>query len=432
MEAGKISTNQHAGGSDVGLSAAAVKCDITPDDLRGLHPVGGGSFVDVHDPICVRTLLLANREIEVAIISLDLIEVGDMRPIRERIERTLGIPREHILICATHTHSAPRLGAVSPGAIAHELSAEAARYGENVYERMLDSLQRAREALRPARVGFGAGAVDININRDQLIDGAYEIGRNSTGPSDKTLSVIDVVGVDGAPIAVLMVYGVHPTVTLGTKTVSGDIAGAAERHVEERMGGDVVALWAAGAIGDQAPRALVPPSSAQTAPTDGSGGNLPFELAAAQGLLVANEALWVRSRIAHSLSAPRIGAAELVTRLPARHRPPDGMKTIRQERVKDVELRVLALMVGPLAVIGIGGEVTADLARRARAASPFTHTILVSLANDRLGYLVEDECYARNTFGALGAPIQAGHAERAVVDAVGKSAVRAGAIGGEG
>ncbi len=43
-----------------GLMAAAIEVDITPDDLSELHPVGGGSFSSVHDPIFMRTLLLVD------------------------------------------------------------------------------------------------------------------------------------------------------------------------------------------------------------------------------------------------------------------------------------------------------------------------------------------------------------------------------------
>jgi Neutral/alkaline non-lysosomal ceramidase, N-terminal len=397
------------------LRAAAVKVDITPADLTGLHPVGGGSFVGVHDRIFMRTLLIADGESEVAIISLDLIEAGDMAPIRQRIELELGIPADHVLICATHTHSAPRLGEVSPGAIAHELSPKGVIYTAWVYDQMLDSLTRARAALRPARIGVGSGSVDINVNRDQYVAGEYRIGVNPDGPSDKTLWLVDVETPDGDPIAVLIAYAVHPTLTLGTRLISGDLAGAAERHVEERIGGGVVALWAAGAVGDQQARVLAPRVPLNESP-EGRDHSLAFELAAAQGVVVGAEAVRVRGAITRFTASARISAREVIADLPARHRQTDDMPTIKQQRVETVRLRLAVVVIGTLALAGVGGEVVTKIGLRARASSPLANTILLSLVNDRLGYIPDDASYPQNTFEVRGSPIQPGYAERAIVD----------------
>lgn len=88
------------------LRVGVAKVDITPEDLTNLNPLGG-SFTGVHDPIHLRALVLDDGAHEVALLSADLIEAGDMTPVRERIERELGIPFDHIVITATHTHSAP-------------------------------------------------------------------------------------------------------------------------------------------------------------------------------------------------------------------------------------------------------------------------------------------------------------------------------------
>ncbi len=64
----------------------------------------------------------------------------------------------------------------------------------------------------------------MNVNRYEYRNSNYRLGVNADGPSDKTLSVIDIADLDGAPMAMLMTYAVHPTATLGTKQVSSDIA----------------------------------------------------------------------------------------------------------------------------------------------------------------------------------------------------------------
>jgi neutral ceramidase len=104
----------------MGLLAGAAKVDITPTDLTNLNPFGGGSFTAVHDPIFARALVLSEDAETVAIVTLDLPEVGDMTPLRHRIEREVGIHFNNIMIAATHDHSAPRIGKVSPGALAQK------------------------------------------------------------------------------------------------------------------------------------------------------------------------------------------------------------------------------------------------------------------------------------------------------------------------
>jgi hypothetical protein len=398
--------------------AAAVRRDITPRDLRGLHPVGGGSFASVHDRIFMRTLLLRAAEAELTIISLELIEVGDMVPLRARIEYELGIPSDHVLVCATHTHSAPRLGEVSPGASAHGLTPEGALYTAWVYDQVIDSLREARAELRPARIGAARGRIDLNVNRDAYVNGSYELGVNPGGPSDKSLPVINVVAGDGRPIAVLMTYAIHPVVTLGTRQVSGDLAGAASRHAEAAIGEGVVALWTAGPLGDQEPRLLAPRPPLHEPPPPDYNPSLAFALAEAQGTLLASEAVRVRGTIRRYEHSPRIAVRETVTELPVKLRTDDPMPSMKQEQVPSLELRTVVAVIGTLALAGVGGELVTKLGELIRARSPLTHTTVLSLVNDRLGYLVDDSAYASDTFEVRGSPIPEGHAEDAIVGGI--------------
>ncbi len=397
------------------LSAAANRVDITPTSLTGLYPIGGGSFTAVHDRLFMRTLLVGDSDGELVIISLDLIEVGDTTEIRHRIEQELGIPSHRVLICATHTHSAPRLGEVSPGAIAHELSPEGAIYTAWVHDQMVAAVRDAQASAQPARIGVGSCPVDINVNRDQYLGGEYRLGVDPGGPSDKTLWVVDVQTRGGEPIAALMAYSVHPTLTLGARQISGDLAGAAERYLEAQLGGGAVGLWAGGAIGDQAARAM---NRASASPDREHDHNLAFELAEAYGVSLGAAALSARGAIGRHSSSARIATRELIADLPAKHREVVDIPTIRQQRVETVRLRMNVVVIGTLALVGIGGEVVVPLAALARAASPLTNTILLSLVNDRLGYLPEDAAYPRNTFAVRGSPIRAGYAERTIVEGV--------------
>ena len=389
------------------LHAGAAKADITPADLTALNPMGGGSFTGVHDPLFLRAIVLSDGAEEAALVSCDLIEAGDMTDVRKRIERELGIPYGHIFITATHSHNAPRIGLVSPGSLAHGGGPEVAAYTEHVYDTMVETLRQARASARPARFGLGAGTADVNVNRDEYADGRWRLGYNPEGPSDKTVWVVKFEALDGAPIAVLINYAVHSTVTLGTKEISGDLAGAAARHVERHLGGEVVAVWTPGPLGDQAPRVCL-----ERAP--GEAPAFAYQAMEAQGLLVGAEVVRVARSVTKLSSAGRVRAADRVISCPVK-RGVDVMEDMRQEDVPFVDLRLGLILLGQIALVGVSGEVVTRICQRLRRESPQASTILISIVNDRIGYIADDEAYDRPTHEVNGSPVRRGYAENAIV-----------------
>ena len=389
------------------LHVGAAKVDITPADLTALNPMGGGTFSGVHDPLFLRVILLSDGAQEAALVSCDLIEAGDMTPARQRIERELGIPFGHIFITATHSHNAPRIGLVSPGSLAHGGGPEVAAYTEHVYDAVIGARRQARAAARPARFGLGRGSADVNVNRDEYADGQWRLGYNPAAPSDKTVWVVKFEALDDTPIAVLVNYAVHSTVTLGTTEVSGDLAGAASRHVERHLGGQAVALWAPGPLGDQAPRVCL-----EREP--GAPRQFAYEAMEAQGFIVGAEVVRVARSITGLTSAGRVRAGDRVVSCPVK-RGVNVMADMKQEDVPFVDLRLGLIMLNQIALIGVSGEVVTPIYQRLRRESPLANTILISIVNDRIGYIADDEAYDRPTHEVNGSPVKRGYAENAIV-----------------
>jgi hypothetical protein len=387
-----------------------AKVDITPTDLTELNPMGG-SFTTVHDHIFARALVLDDGVTETALVSTDLIEVGDMTPIRQRTERQLGIPFGHILITATHSHNAPRLGLVSPGALARGGGPESAAYTATVYEKIITALKRAKASSQPAQLGLATGSADVNVNRDEYASGKWVLGYNPDGPSDKTVWVIKFETLTGKPIAVLINYAVHSTVTLGTGEISGDLAGAATRYVEQNLGDDAVALWTLGPVGDQAPRVSLGKPSGATE----RDRAFAYRAMDAQGLMVGAEVVRVAGRMERLTSSVRIGAAERVISCPLKLGV-DVMPDMKQEQVPEVNLRLALIMINQIAFAGVSGEVVTNIYQRLKRESPLANTIMVSLANDRIGYIPDDQAYDRQTFAVSGSPIVRGYAENGIVN----------------
>jgi len=389
--------------------AGAAKISITPADLTGLNPMGH-SFRSVRDPIFVRALFIADGQQSCALVAADLIEVGDTKDIRRRIAAELGIPSAGVLIAPSHTHNAPRIGLVPPGGKARVPSPESLVYTESVYDAMVEAVRRARASARPARVGLGRGTVDVNINREQYVAGRWVHGYNPAGPSDKTVVAIRFASQSDETIALLMNYAVHSTVTLGTAELSGDLAGAAAAYAEHALGGDAVALWTSGALGDQGPRV-----SLDELPNPGERDrDMAHDAAKAQGMLVAATALRVAANIERYAEAVDVSGAERVIACPVRRlEVPPGME---QADVDTVELTLSCIQIGTIAVTGVSGEVTVPNYQALLAASPLADTLLISNANARIGYLPADEDFARRTPAVEGCPIVQGHVRQSIVD----------------
>jgi len=235
----------------------------------------------------------------------------------------------------------------------------------------------------------------------------WEIGSNPQGPSDKTVWAIKLEAVAGEPIAILMNYAVH-SVGLGPENrfVTGDIAGAAERYVEQYYQDPVVALWTLGAAGDQNPKYLGWDPS-----IDHGDGNSDYFLADAQGALLGEEVIRTADRINQMASYVRLEAEERVVTCPART-PHDGMNV---QKVDSVNIRLGLILIDQIAITSISGEVVTGLYQYLDKRSPFSNTLLVTIANDRIGYIVDEAAYDTPTFAVKATPLQRGAAETSLI-----------------
>jgi hypothetical protein len=392
------------------LQAGAAKVDVTPEDLTGLTNLWRTPFEGVHDRIHLRALVVDNGIDTAAIVASDLLEYGDTTDVRERVEKKTGIPADHIIITASHAHNTPRVGTTSPGASAYQGGPATLEYTRVVYDQIVDVVRQAKAAMQPAQVGIGAGQADVNTNRDEFTAEGWKLGVNPNGPSDKTVWVVKFETMSGDPIAILMNYAVH-AVVLGPENtlVTGDLPGAAERYVEGYYDDKVVALWTIGAAGDQNPKYM----SWDTTYTqqDREPG---YPLMDALGQIVGEEVVRVASRIDRMTPMARIAAEGRVISCPAAppRRRPGGHGA---PQVDSLGIYLGLVMINHIAITSVSGEVATNLYYHLRKDSPFTNTIMITMANDRVGYIVEDAAYETPTFEALGTPLQPGTAEKAIV-----------------
>lgn len=140
-----------------------------------------------------------------------------------------------VLLAASHSHSA---WAQFTGHAPLQLGAGPLR--DLVYRRFRDDLvAAARDALAaqvPARLGIATSAAfdpDDAINRDRR---RANDGLPGGARGDDHLALIRVDRLDGAPLAVVPIFGAHPTLNgADNPLASADASGALERVLEEEL-----------------------------------------------------------------------------------------------------------------------------------------------------------------------------------------------------
>lgn len=387
------------------LRVGAIRVDITPASDAAL-PMSGYAgrtegFKAIHDPLHLRTIVVDDGKNQAALVSCEVI--GFSNALWDDITRNLaaatGIPRENILLAAVHTHAAPSLGTYEG-----KLTEKQVAYVEKLKKAIVDSVLDAKKNLQPAKVGFGTGHANVNMNRRARDDqGGWMLGNNPEGVSDKTVAVIRFDSLAGEPIAIVTNYGVHGTVLgQGNLQISSDLPGSTARFVEQHFGDKIVAPWTSGTSGDQDP--------IYRTGTD-------FRNVAALGRILGEEVIQVADSIKTSPRA-RVRAMQSVVTCPGKRtvQAPGPGREYKWEDADPVSIRLSLLVINDIAITGVSGEVLTNIGLRLKKESPFTRTIMVTHCNGSSGYLPDDAAYEQVSYEITTTRVKPGCAENTIID----------------
>src|SRR6185369_17390887 len=112
-------------------------------------------------------------------------------PLAEELVRRTRLPREAILLNASHTHSGPRL-TLTPGArsgVSEEDALLCVQYTKGLQEKTVDAALRAIADLAPATLSWGKGTAGFVVNRRERTERGIVLGVNPDGPADRTVPV---------------------------------------------------------------------------------------------------------------------------------------------------------------------------------------------------------------------------------------------------
>jgi hypothetical protein len=404
-----------------GLRAGAATSNITP-------PLGGnivGDFVQfpatsIHDELHARCLVLDDGATRLALVVCDLLGVGrdvDLEA-RKLIHEKTGIPPEHVLICAVHTHSACDARGSAP----------LDEYNRFVARRIADGVRIAQGALRPAQWAFvTAEAPEHVFNRRWLMKpgtlppnpfgGVDQVKMNPpgaspnlvepAGPTDPTISILALREPEGRPIAVFSAYSLHYVGGVRKGDISADYYGMYCRELARLLGAQdqdppFVAMMANGTSGDinninfREPRPKMEPYVKMRYVAEDVARKVHATLAKAEyrdGVTLAaryrevmiatrrptpEQMAWAKETLAHA--TPQPDKADLpaiyARRMIALAKTPEAVP---------VPLQVLS--IGPVCIGTMPTEVFCEIGLEFKKRSPLQPAFLVSLSHDYLGYL---------------------------------------------
>ncbi|GLZ31755.1 hypothetical protein Lesp02_39430 [Lentzea sp. NBRC 105346] len=389
------------------LLFAGAQRNVTPPagfPLGGYVARGLNGATHSHDALEVSALWLGTAdEPGVLWLCLDSLAVDAelTQRLKERATARLGIPAEHVVVCASHTHAAPlgwtcRLHPGIPGGRDDDLVAALVGTAD-------EALRALPAARHPVTLSWcEAPASGVGTNR-----------HSPDGPHDNTTGVLAIKGNEGTIDGLLFDFASHPTV-LGPENLawSADWPGAARTALSSALSATVGFLQ--GAAGDASPRF--------TRRGRGHGEVSRIGALLADTILTA---LVDRSRPLPSI-APRVFRSTVS--LPVREVPdavplcaeqtfPDtpagrisqtnaeGARALAQlvdvDLPTTMELPVSVVTLGDVAWVHLPVELFGSLGLRIRAASPFPVTRVAGYSDGYFGYVADADGHERQVYEAM-------------------------------
>lgn len=411
------------------LKAGSASTNITPP--LGTRIPGGFRpryAENVDDELFAKAVVIDNGTTRIAIVTCDLIAIPEKvaDAAKARIADRCDIPPAHVMINATHTHTAV--------AIADLLGVdEDTEYTEWVPLKIADAVELAVWRRKPARIGFASVDEErITFNRRwHMRDGTVRFNPGiehpdlvkPTGTIDPEVAMMFVEATDdGTPIAAVANFSLHYIGTDNGNALSADYFGHFDRLMRGYLGDTCISLlWnaASGQINntDFSGRTKWTASGHQQAVK--MANVLAGHFIVEKQLMEMHETLDLSGDLAtltfqrKEITAEDLEVAEQILSVPqgTDHAYATGPfswvvgEPIPQALV-DVYARecqrlarlpaqmtapVQVIRLGEAAIVALPGEVFVETGMNIKSISDANPTFLVSLANGYIGYICTDK-----------------------------------------
>ncbi len=430
-----ISARAQAGNLHVGTALI----DVTPAKLPVL--VNGGmtsrSLDRVKTRVHARALVFSDGQDRAALVVVDSCMIGRvlLDEVKALAAARTGIAADHILISATHAHSAP----ASMGCLGTDADPDYVPFLRNC---LVEAIERATSRLQPARIGFARTmapeftALRQWIRRpDRIVEDPFgnqtvranmHAGANlddvtgEAGPEDPELSLICIQTQQGKPLAVLANFSMH---YFGDSDISADYFGLFADGLKQQLAPDseFIGIMSHGCSGDIWRRDYRRPETWDPALTiDNYAAQLVALAVTAYRSAQYEEQAEVEmaeERLPMKYRTPNTQLLEwsqkimepVTDRLPKDQREVYAREQLLLHAAKETQVVVQALRVGSIGIATTPTETYAVTGLKIKAASPLQSTMVIELANGGDGYIPPPEQYAfggYNTWAARSAGLQ--------------------------
>ncbi|MGC1240999.1 MAG: neutral/alkaline non-lysosomal ceramidase N-terminal domain-containing protein [Chryseosolibacter sp.] len=410
--------------------AGASLSNITPP--LGLPIVGNYQSplaTHIHDELHARSLVLDDGSTRLAFVIVDNVGVDQavFDEAKRRIEQATGLPQKHILMSATHTHSATSAGGLGEKRRAWKGDGALDEYQTFLAGRITDGVRVAINNLAPARIGWGAGKVPQHLfNRrwrmKEPVQNPFGVKESvvmnpgvaspnllePAGPTDPEVSFISVQSREGKPIALLANYSLHYVGGVPDGHISADYFAVFADRIQELLKADrqdpaFVGILSNGTSADvnninfRGPREQHPPYVKMRIVAD----DVAREVLRVYGSVQHHD--WVPLKAAHSkmtLNVRRatpemLAFAKRVVARPDDVKPGHPLEKIYAERVlqmqeewpDQVDIILQTFRIGDLGVAAVPFETFTETGLEVKSKSSFKPSFTISLANGSYGYL---------------------------------------------
>lgn len=434
--------------------AGAFAADVTPRQWP-VRIIGGFTHplaTKAHDPLHARALVLDDGSTTLGFVLVDscYLPRALWDRARVRIMHQTGIAPSHLIMSATHSHSAPP--SKPEGASDIELA-----YQKLLEDGIVQSVVEANKRRVPAQIGWGVRAEPEHLNnrrwflkpgtmtpnpfgettdRVKMNPGAGNPDLvEPAGSVDPGFTVIAVKTLDNKPIAIYGNYSLHYVGGVSGNELSADYFGEFANQVKAKLGApdDFVGILSNGTSGDVNNINFKNPR----------GRKAPYEQIRYVAASMAEHALAVYKGAKYQQWVPL--AAE-DRELPVRMRKPTpeqmewAKKMLAEPDEKKLpprakayaerglrlaagpdwaDVKLIAFRIGDLGVASIPCETFTETGLEIKAKSPFKTTFTVELANGHYGYLPTPEQHALGGYETwLGTNYLEKQASRKMTDAL--------------
>lgn len=384
----------------------------------------------VHDDLHAKALVFDDGQNQIVLVACDAVSVrrDAVEEARRRIQKKWGIPPSRVLISATHSHTGPVL---------------TEEYGKSLSQWIADSVTTAQGRKKTATLSAATEqeASLPHYRRYFMKDGSVRTNPGFLNPDvvkpageiDPTVGVLYAEDDLRQPILTWVNYAMHQD-TVGGAWISADYAYFLAQFLSKIKGPEMLTIFTIGAAGNinhWDVRRPGPQRGFETARR--LGEVLGSAVAKACTHLEPLSGLRVRA-VSEAIDLPlaRITPeqVEQAKKVLAQPPPPNvdfTIERVQASKVMRVQTRkgqpvraeIQTLAVGPVAFVGIPGELFVELGRLIRQQSPFAYTFVVELANDGIGYLPTREAFQQGSYEPTSSPLEPGASEKIAGAAIG-------------